>query len=44
MKNILKSEEALKLILSFVFVLLLGFPWWTFFVWILAPDISMLAY
>ena len=44
MKTILKTEEAFKLILSYWISLQLGFPWWTFLVWLIAPDISLLAY
>lgn len=43
-KIILKSEELFKLALAYWFSLLLGFQWWIFLVWILAPDISILAY
>jgi hypothetical protein len=44
MKTILKTEEALKLIVSYWFSLQLGFAWWTFLAWLIAPDISIAAY
>ncbi|HRH65148.1 MAG TPA: DUF4260 domain-containing protein [Bacteroidia bacterium] len=44
MKTILKTEEAVKLVLAFYLCIHLGFVWWSFLAWILAPDISMLAY
>lgn len=44
MKTTLKLEEAAKLILAWYFSLQLGFPWWVFFAWLLAPDISIAAY
>ncbi len=44
MKTVLKQEELLKLILSFLASLHLGFEWWVFFLWLLAPDIGILGY
>jgi len=44
MKTILKSEEVLKLVACYLLSLKLGFSYWTFFIWILAPDLSMLGY
>src|SRR5882672_9064805 len=44
MKAILKSEEAAKFIFSYWLSLQLGFQWWVFFAWLLAPDISMIGY
>ncbi len=44
MNTLLKTEEAIKFICSFILIYLSGFPAWSFFAWILAPDISMLGY
>lgn len=44
MKNLLKLEELAKFALAFILTLWLGFAWWMFFLWLLAPDLSMLGY
>jgi len=44
MKTILLLEDAGKLIGAYVLTLYLGFSWWVFFAWLLAPDISMIGY
>lgn len=44
MKNLLRSEELLKLAVSFWITLQLDYAGWLFFVWLLAPDISMVGY
>ena len=44
MKNILKLEELAKWIFAWLLTMYLGFKWWLFFAWLLAPDISMIGY
>ena len=44
MKTIISLEEAAKLILSYCLSIAIGFQWWVFLVWLLAPDISMIGY
>lgn len=44
MKTLIKLEEAAKLIASWCLTLQLGFHWWSFLLWLIAPDISILAY
>ena len=44
MKAILRLEEAAKFILSYWLTMQVGFSWWVFLAWLLAPDISMIAY
>ena len=44
MKRVLQSEEILKLLACFILILKLGFSYWIFLLWILAPDLSILAY
>jgi hypothetical protein len=44
MKSLLLLEDLGKLIGAYVMTLYLGFSWWVFFAWILAPDISMIGY
>jgi len=44
MKTILNLEDLGKLIGAYVLTLYLGFSWWMFFAWLLAPDLSMIGY
>lgn len=44
MKNLIKIEEILMLALSVYLFSMLNFDWWWYLVFILAPDLSMLAY
>ncbi|HNL38041.1 MAG: DUF4260 domain-containing protein [Saprospiraceae bacterium] len=44
MKTLLQLEEAAKWATSYYLTLEIGFPWWSFWVWMLAPDLSILAY
>jgi hypothetical protein len=44
MKATLKSEEIIKLLACYLLSLKIGFSYWVFWVWILAPDLSMLGY
>ena len=44
MNTILKLEEVGKFILCYLLTLRLGFPWWIFWAWLIAPDISIAAY
>lgn len=44
MNNLIKLEEIAKLGLAYAMTLYLGFEWWLFFAWLLAPDLSMLGY
>ncbi len=44
MKILLQLEDAAKFIGAYIVTLQLGFEWWTFWLWLLAPDVSMLAY
>lgn len=40
----LKLEELVKLIACYLISLKIGFSFWVFFAWLLAPDIGMLGY
>jgi len=44
LKTTLKAEEAGKFILAWFLTVQLGFSWWMFLAWLLAPDISIAAY
>lgn len=44
MKIILQLEDAAKFMLAYALTLYLGFPWWMFLAWLLAPDLSMIGY
>lgn len=44
MKILISLEEVAKLLLSYWGSLYLGFDWWIFPAWLLAPDLSMLGY
>jgi hypothetical protein len=44
MKNIVRIEEAMQLVLAIFLFRQLPFAWWTYVVWFLTPDISMLGY
>lgn len=44
MKTLISLEEVAKLLLSYLGSLYLGFDWWVFPLWLLAPDLGMLGY
>lgn len=44
MKTFLLLEELAKLIASYLLSMVIGFQWWMFWAWLLAPDFSMLGY
>ena len=44
MKQALRYEELGMFCLSILLFNILGYPWWLFFLLIVTPDISMLAY
>jgi Domain of unknown function (DUF4260) len=44
MKTLLKLEEAAMFLLSVCLFAQLHYAWWWWLIWILAPDLSMLAY
>ncbi|MFW0738302.1 DUF4260 domain-containing protein [Flavobacterium sp. T12S277] len=44
MKTIIKLEELGMLLLGIYLFSLLNYQWWWFLVFILAPDLSMIAY
>jgi hypothetical protein len=44
MKQLIKAEEAAMLVLSIFLWAQLHFAWYWWLIWILAPDLSMLAY
>ncbi|HXB91115.1 MAG TPA: DUF4260 domain-containing protein [Puia sp.] len=44
MKTLIKLEEAAMFLLSICLLSRLPYAWWWWLVWILAPDVSMLAY
>lgn len=44
MKQLIKLEEAAMFLLSIYLLSLLHYAWWWWLVWILAPDLSALAY
>lgn len=44
MKTLLHLEDFAKLVAAYVLTLLLGYKWWLFFAWLLAPDVSMVGY
>ena len=44
MKNLIKLEEAAMFLLSIVLISRLPYAWYWWLVWILAPDLSMVAY
>src|SRR5450631_4304427 len=44
MKTVLKLEEFVKLVACYLLSLKIGFGYWVFWVWLLAPDISMIGY
>ena len=44
MKNLIKLEEAAMFLLSIILISRLPFAWYWWLIWILAPDLSMLAY
>ena len=44
MKNLIKLEEAVMFLLSIVLISRLPYAWYWWLVWILAPDLSLIAY
>lgn len=44
MNILIKAEELLLALLAFYLFLTLGYVWWWFLIFFLAPDLSMLAY
>lgn len=44
MKLLISLEEVAKLILSYLLSLYLGYSWWVYLAWLLAPDLSMVGY
>jgi hypothetical protein len=44
MKNLLKVEELLMLVLSVVVYQSMGWDWYWYWVWFLVPDVGMLGY
>lgn len=44
MNTLIKLEEVAKFLGAYTLALQSGFPWWSFLAWLLAPDISILAY
>ena len=44
MKNLIKLEEAAMFLLSIILLSRLPFAWYWWLIWILAPDLSMIAY
>jgi hypothetical protein len=44
MKNLIRLEEAAMFLLSIVLIAPLPYAWYWWLVWILAPDLSMIAY
>ena len=44
MKQLIKWEEAAMFLLSIVLISRLPYAWYWWLVWILAPDLSMVAY
>jgi len=44
MKTLLKLEEAAMFLLSIILISRLPYAWYWWLIWILAPDLSMIAY
>jgi hypothetical protein len=44
MNTLIKLEELGKLALSWLLSVQLGYAWWVFLAWLLAPDLSMIGY
>ncbi len=44
MKLLLKLEDIAKVIAAYSLSLYLGYSWWVFLAWLLAPDLSMFGY
>jgi hypothetical protein len=44
MKQLIKWEEAAMFLLSIVLISRLPYAWYWWLIWILAPDLSMVAY
>ena len=44
MKTLIQLEEIAKLVLAYWASLYLDYPWWVFWAWLLAPDLSMVGY
>ncbi|WP_224996231.1 DUF4260 domain-containing protein [Cesiribacter sp. SM1] len=44
MKTLIRLEDIVKLLIAFGASIYLGYAWWVFPAWLLAPDLSMLGY
>lgn len=44
MKNILRAEDAMLLVLAVYMNNWLPYAWWVYWAWFLAPDLSMIGY
>jgi Domain of unknown function (DUF4260) len=44
MKSLIKLEEAAMFLLSIILISRLPYAWYWWLIWILAPDLSMIAY
>ncbi len=44
MKTLLIFEDIAKWVLAYTLSMYIGYPWWVFLIWLLAPDISMIGY
>ncbi|MDX5443539.1 MAG: DUF4260 domain-containing protein [Hymenobacteraceae bacterium] len=44
MNVLIKLEELAKLAVTYILSMYLGYSWWVFLVWLLAPDLSMIGY
>lgn len=44
MKTLLHLENLAKVLAAYWFSLHLGYSWWVFLAWFLAPDLSMIGY
>lgn len=44
MKALLHLENLAKVLAAYWFSLHLGYSWWVFLAWFLAPDVSMIGY
>ena len=44
MKILLKLEDLAKLLVAYSLSLYLGYSWWVYLAWLLAPDLSMIGY
>jgi hypothetical protein len=44
MKNLLRAEEVMLLVLAVYLNTFLPYAWWAYWAWFLAPDLSMIGY